>query len=89
LNPSATSILRGAAKAIPISTLFGLWTVSTPFDDALAAQALSDAADAYARRRGNPGTPEYREAWMRFRERIKTIADLRHLPGDGRLDENP
>jgi hypothetical protein len=41
------------------------------------------------RRRGEPGTPEYRAAWLRFRERIKTFADLQrwrsHASGDDDL----
>ena len=47
----------------------------TPFDRALEDQALRDAAEAYALRRGEPGTSEYRAAWLRFRRRFDALDD--------------
>ena len=49
----------------------------SPFDAALASHALNVAARKYARRHGEPGTPEYRDAWARFRQQIRTPGELR------------
>ena len=48
----------------------------TPFDKSLEARALREAAETYALGRGDSGSPEYRAAWLRFRQRIKTIEHL-------------
>jgi hypothetical protein len=55
----------------------GARPLSTPFDEALEQRELREAAQAYASRYGELGTPAYREAWFRFRERIRTSDDLR------------
>jgi hypothetical protein len=49
----------------------------TAFDQALEQRALREAAEAYATRHGEPGSPAYRAAWLRFRQRIRTLDDLR------------
>lgn len=51
--------------------------VQSPFDSALQIHDLRDAAEEYALRHGHPGTPEYRAAWIRFRQHIRTADDLR------------
>jgi len=50
--------------------------VRTAIDQALEYQALREAAEDYTRTPGNPGSPEYRAAWVRFRYRIRTLDDL-------------
>lgn len=50
--------------------------MQTPFDTALQYSDLIDAAEEYALTHGDPGTPEYRVAWLRFRRRIRTGDDL-------------
>ena len=49
----------------------------TAFDQALENQALREAADDYAQEHGNPSSPEYRAAWLRFRRGVRTVDDLR------------
>jgi hypothetical protein len=51
--------------------------LSNPFDDALVRRELLLAADEYASRQGERGSPAYRAAWLRFRQRIKTEEDVR------------
>jgi hypothetical protein len=53
--------------------------VRTPFDDALEQRDLREAADAYASQYGESGSGAYREAWLRFRRRIRTLEDLRQM----------
>lgn len=50
-----------------------------PFDRALELQALADAADAYASRYGDRGSDSYHTAWLKFRHRVQSLADLRRL----------
>jgi hypothetical protein len=50
--------------------------LSGPFDRALAQQALRVAADTYAVRFGTPRSAAYRAAWLKFRQRIRTLEDL-------------
>jgi phage terminase Nu1 subunit (DNA packaging protein) len=51
--------------------------MQTPFDTALQVSDLREAAEEYAVHHGEPGTPEYRVAWIRFSQRIRTGDDLR------------
>jgi hypothetical protein len=41
--------------------------MSTPFDRALESRRRSIAAEEFARQHGEPGSPEYRAAWLRAR----------------------
>lgn len=50
---------------------------STPFDRALEMRALREAAEAYAAKRGEPGSPSYRAAWLKFRQRFQSMEELR------------
>jgi hypothetical protein len=43
--------------------------MSTPFDRSLEARELMVAADEYASRQGDVGSPGYRAAWLEFRQR--------------------
>jgi hypothetical protein len=54
-------------------------SLSSAFDHALELQELQEAAEAYASRHGEPGSEAYREAWMRFRRRVRTVEDLRRM----------
>ena len=51
--------------------------VSSPFDRSLETRILSDAAEEYGLRHGQPGTAAYRAAWLEFRRRFRTLEDLR------------
>jgi hypothetical protein len=51
--------------------------MSTAFDTALEQRDLYEEAVAYALRHGAPGTAAYRDAWVKFRRRIRTVEDLR------------
>jgi hypothetical protein len=51
--------------------------MTSPFDRSLEIRALSAAAEEYALRHGKRGTARYRAAWFEFRQRVKTIEDLR------------
>jgi hypothetical protein len=51
--------------------------VKTAFDEAWEQVALSEEAELYELRWGEPGTVAYRAGWLRFRQRIKAGADLR------------
>jgi hypothetical protein len=62
--------------------------LSNPFDRSLEARGLNEAAHAYARRQSEPGTPEYRAAWLRFRERIKTFGDLQRWRAQASGDDD-
>lgn len=44
--------------------------MSTPFDRSLEARELMAAADEYASRKGEAGSPGYRAAWLEFRQRL-------------------
>lgn len=50
--------------------------MSTPFDEALSRRELDRRAREYALRHGKPGCAAYRTAWMRFRQKFKTLDDL-------------
>lgn len=50
---------------------------SNPFDRALELRALAEAAEAYAARRGEPGSANYRRALLAFRQRFQTLEELR------------
>lgn len=49
------------------------------FDRSLELRELRRAAEAYAARRGEPGSASYRDAWLRFRRRIPSIEDLQRI----------
>lgn len=49
----------------------------TAFDRALELLALGQAAEAYASRRGDPGSAGYRRAWLSFRRRFHSLQELR------------
>jgi anti-sigma B factor antagonist len=51
----------------------------TAFDRSLEMRELRRAGETYASRHGEPGTPTYRAAWLRFRQQIHSIADLQRL----------
>src|SRR5262249_8433592 len=51
-------------------------SVSAPFDRALEARMLAVAAEAYAARRGAPGSRAYRRPWRQFRGQVRTVGDL-------------
>jgi hypothetical protein len=51
--------------------------MSNAFDQALEGYELLRAAEQYAPRRGECGSPSYREAWLRFRQHVRTSEDLR------------
>lgn len=51
--------------------------MSGPFDRSLETRELLAAAEEHALRRGEPGTAAYRAAWLEFRQRVRTIEDLR------------
>jgi len=61
--------------------------VRTAFDQALENQALGEAAEDYALHHGNPGSPEYRAAWLRFRQRVRTVDDLMESEAAGQAFE--
>jgi hypothetical protein len=63
--------------------------LSTPFDDSREARESNEAAHAYVRAaERTPETPEYRAAWLRFRERIKTTADLDRWRAQASVDDD-
>jgi hypothetical protein len=49
------------------------------FDQALSFRMLREAADDYASRHGRHGSAEYRAAWLRFRQRVKSLDDLQRI----------
>lgn len=51
--------------------------MTCPFDRSLEAQELMLAAEEYALQRGPPDTLAYRAAWLEFRQRVRTIGDVR------------
>lgn len=60
-----------------------------PFDRALEALQHSRTAEAYALQHGEPGTSEYRAAWLRFRQEVRTSDDhgtRRPGSGSGKVD---
>jgi hypothetical protein len=52
--------------------------MATAFDSAIETMRLRQAADEYASRYGDPGSFEYRAAWIRFRTRVQNWEDLEH-----------
>jgi GAF domain len=50
--------------------------VNSPFDRALETGELHSAAQEFALQHGEPGTLEYRSAWIRFRQRVRTRDEL-------------
>jgi len=51
--------------------------VASAFDMSLRERELRLAAEEYALRYGERGSPEFRSAWLRFRQKIRTSDDLR------------
>lgn len=51
--------------------------MSTPFDRSLEARELMAAADEYASRQGEVGSPGYRAAWLEFRQRLSVTEGIR------------
>lgn len=50
--------------------------MSSTFDRCLETRQLMAAAEEYALRRGRANSAAYRAAWLEFRQRVRTIADL-------------
>jgi anti-sigma B factor antagonist len=70
-------LFRGSNGAIrPDVTATDTAHAHSAFDRALEERALRDAAARYALRSGEPGSPGYRAAWLRFRANIQTLDDL-------------
>lgn len=56
----------------------------TAFDNALELNELAREAKAYASRHGEPGSADYRAAWLRFRQKVQSVDDLQRLRAPSR-----